>query len=203
MSDPTVEPRYQAPNIGVPNILNLRGLRFVAAGDGGEVGVAGQVEQPNDGGDKSGYTPPATQQDLNRIIAERVNRAKAPFADYEDLKGKAARLTEIEQANLSEAEKTAQRIAAAESEVAKVPAKVAEALRDSLITLGVVPEDRKVLLTASDPETLLAQVKAIQGLDADRKKTGNRSPREGLATTTAGSGSDDERAFVRNLFGSE
>lgn len=194
----TITPRRQAPNIGVPNILNLRGFRFAAAGEGGDGAGDGQGEQPNDGGDKSGYTPPASQQELNRIIAERVARAKAPFADYEELKGKAARLTEIEQANLSDAEKAAQRIADAESEVAKVPARVAESLRDSLITLGVIPESRKVLLTASDPESLIAQVQAIRELDADRKKTGNHVPGEGTTTSTV-EGAD--REAVRALFG--
>lgn len=159
----------------------------------------GQEVQPNDGGDKSGWTPPATQQDLNKIISERVARERAKFADYEDLKGKAERLSKIEQANLTESEKAAQRIADAEAEVAAVPTKVADALRESLISLGVIPESRKVLLTASDPETLLAQVKAIQELDADQKKTGNHVPREGR--TPPAPGADERREAVRGLFG--
>lgn len=147
----------------------------------------GQSEQQNEGGgNSSGFTPPATQQELNRIIAERVQRERSKYADYEDLRGKAARLAEIEQANLSEADKAARRIADAEAEVARVPAKVADALRDSLVTLGVVPEARKVLLTATDPESLLAQVKAIQDLDADRRRTGNHVPREGNKPRPAG-----------------
>lgn len=158
----------------------------------------GQNEQPNDGGDKSGWTPPATQQDLNKIISERVQRERAKFGDYEDLKAKAARLAEIEQANLSEAEKAQQRISAAEAEVAQVPAKVAGALRDSLIALGVIPETRKVLLTASDPEALIEQVKAIQELDADRKKNGNRAPLQGQ--TTSKTAEDPLRDVVAGLF---
>lgn len=153
-------------------------------------------QQQNDGG-TGGFTPPATQQELNRIITERVNRERAKFADYEDLKGKAARLTVLEQANLTEAEKSAQRITAAEAEVAKVPAKVADALRDSIIALGIIPEDKKVLLTASDPESLLAQVKAIQGLTEDRKKRGGYVAREGSNTQ---SGDDPLRAVARGLF---
>lgn len=155
-------------------------------------------QQQNDGG-TGGFTPPATQAELNRIVTERVNRERSKFADYEDLKGKAARLAEIEQANLSEAEKSAQRIAAAEGEVAKVPAKVADALREALVSLGVVAEDKKVLLTASDPESLLAQVKAIQGLAEDRKKSNNYVPREGRSTSAGGD--DQMREFARNLFG--
>lgn len=163
-----------------------------------ETTAEGQTEQQNDGG-TSGFTPPASQQELNRIISERVTRERAKYADYEDLRGKAARLSEIEQANLTETEKATARITAAEAEVAKVPAKVADALRDSLIALGIVPESRKVLLTASDPESLMAQVKAIQELDADRKKTGNHVPREGN-TPAAGKAGEGLEA-VRSLFG--
>jgi hypothetical protein len=157
----------------------------------------GQEQQPNDGG-HSGFTPPASQEELNRIISERVQRERAKYADHADLKAKAARLDEIEQANLSEAEKAAQRIAAAEAEVAQVPARVADALRDAIVALGVVPETRKVLLTATDPESLLAQVKAIQELETDRKKSGNHAPREGR-TPTAGA-DDPMREFARDLF---
>jgi hypothetical protein len=39
----------------------------------------------------SGFTPPASQDELNKIISERVARERAKFADYTDLKGKAAK----------------------------------------------------------------------------------------------------------------
>jgi len=159
----------------------------------------GQSEQQNDGGDKSGFTPPATQADFDRIISERVTRERSKYADHADLKAKAAKFDALEAANLTESEKTANRLAAADAEVATVPAKVADALRDSLIALGIVPESRKVLLTASDPESLMAQVKAIQELDADRKKTGNHVPREGN-TPAAGKAGEGLEA-VRSLFG--
>src|SRR5665647_2883592 len=84
------------------------------------------------------------------------------------LKEKAARLDQIEQANRTDAEKAADRIAAAEAEVAGVPAKVAAGLRDALVSLGVVPEGRKILLTATEPAALLEQVKEIQSLPAPR-----------------------------------
>jgi DNA repair exonuclease SbcCD ATPase subunit len=47
-----------------------------------------------------------TQEEVNAIVERRVARVKAtPPADYEDLKAKAARLDELEQANKSELEK--------------------------------------------------------------------------------------------------
>lgn len=156
-------------------------------------------EQPNEGGN-SGYTPPATQEELNRIISERVAREKAKYADYGDLKGKAARLAEIEQANLSETEKTAARIAAADAAVAQVPAQVAGALRTHLIGLHEInAEDAELFLTATDPELLLKQVERLVGREADRKNKGPRVPREGHITTP---GSDDPaRSFANELFG--
>jgi hypothetical protein len=53
----------------------------------------------------AGYTPPASQADLDRIINERLTRERGKFADYNDLKTKATKLDQIEQANASELEK--------------------------------------------------------------------------------------------------
>ena len=159
------------------------------------------IEQPTDGG-KSGFTPPATQKDLDHIITERVQRERAKYADYEDLKGKAAQLATIEQANLSEVEKTAQKIAAAETQVAQIPAKVADALRTHLIALHKIPAERaELFLTASDPELLLRQVAGLMAGDADsdveRKKHGNHVPREGTTSTTV---EGEAVETVRELF---
>src|SRR5450756_734287 len=158
------------------------------------------TEQPTEGG-KSGYTPPATQKDLDHIITERVQRERAKYVDYEDLKGKAAQLATIEQANLSEVEKTAQKIAAAETQVAQIPAKVAGCLRSHLIALHEInAEDAELFLTATDPELLLKQVQRLTGRESDRKKKGNVVPREG--STPSSSETGDEREFVRQLFAS-
>jgi hypothetical protein len=164
------------------------------------IDAPGNAQQQDDGGDKSGYTPPASQEELNRIISERVAREKAKFADYGDLKAKAARLDQIEQANLSEAEKVAQKIADAEAAVAQVPAKVADALRAHLVALHEInAEDAELFLTATDPELLLKQVQRLIGREADRKKTGGRAPAQGRTPSTGGN--DPMREFTRNLFG--
>ncbi|HZL05210.1 MAG TPA: hypothetical protein VFE45_07290 [Coriobacteriia bacterium] len=153
--------------------------------------------QPTDGGN-SGYTPPATQKDLDHIITERVQRERAKYGDYEDLKGKAAQLATIEQANLSEVEKTAQKIAAAETQVAQIPAKVADSLRTHLIALHEInAEDAELFLTATDPELLLKQVQRLTGRESDRKKHGAYVPREGATTTTV---EGEAVETVRELF---
>lgn len=57
-----------------------------------------------------------TQAELDAIIAERLSRQKAQYADYADLKAKAQKWGEVEEAQKSEAQKLAERAAKAERE---------------------------------------------------------------------------------------
>lgn len=144
-----------------------------AATDGAEVDLAAEVEK------------------WKALSKKNETRAKENSAA-------AKRLAEIEEAGKTEAQKAADAKAKAEAEVAAVPARVAEGLRDALVALGVVSEDDKVLLTASDPETLLAQVKRLGARAEDRKKNGNRAPLQGQ--TTSKTAEDPLREVVAGLF---
>jgi hypothetical protein len=72
-------------------------------------------ETPNGGGGAPGVTPkPAPtpeqdktfgQADVDRIVAERVARERAKYADHDDLRKAAKRLEEIEAANATDLEK--------------------------------------------------------------------------------------------------
>lgn len=80
------------------------------------------VEQPgpNDQGGQSGtFTPPASQDEFNRIIADRLSRERAKFADYDDLKTKAGEFDKLTEAQKTDAQKANDRALAAEAEVAK------------------------------------------------------------------------------------
>lgn len=111
----------------------------------------------------------------------------------------AKRLGEIEDAQKSESEKTADRIAKADAEVASVPAKVAEALKAHLVALHQIDtEDADLFLTATDPELMLRQVDRLMGQSGKRKTQGNHVPREG---TNPAAPKDEAREFVGNLFG--
>lgn len=57
-----------------------------------------------------------TQAELDAIIAERLSRQKAQYADYADLKAKAQKWGEVEEAQKTEAQKLAERAAKAERE---------------------------------------------------------------------------------------
>ena len=146
------------------------------------------------------FKPITSQEDLNRVIADRISRERSKFSDYADIKAKAEKFDELDAANKTEIEKATDRVAKAEAEVASLPAKVADALRSHLVDLGVVDKDDEVLLTASDPDSLLAQVKRLSDRGADRKKQGNHVPREG--TTPRETQTDEVREFTRGLFAS-
>lgn len=144
------------------------------------------------------FKPITSQDDLNRIIADRVNRERAKYADYKDVKAKASRFDELEAANKTEAQKLADAVSAAEKErdLAR-----AEALRMRVATKhGITDaEDIDLFLTGTDEETLIRQAERLAARESDRKKQGNVARKEGANNNPAAGG--DMREFARNLFG--
>jgi len=128
---------------------------------------------------------------LVKTLAEQKKAIK-------DLKARAARLDEIEDAQRSETEKAADRIAKAEAEVASVPAKVADALRQHLVALHEIDkDDAELFLTANDPELLLKQVTRLVGHSDKQKKT-HVVPGEGKTPQPK---ADERAAFADFLTG--
>jgi len=144
--------------------------------EGGNEGTSGTTPTAGDG-----FKPITSQDELNRIIGERVKRAKP--ADYDDLKAKAARLDDAKAA------------AERERDAAK-----AEAARLRIATkFGISDEDADLFLTGTDEATLTKQAERLAQRAEGRKKNGNYVPGEGRNPTPPAS---DERAAVRQLFGS-
>lgn len=110
------------------------------------------------GGNNSGWTPPASQEELNRIIAERVSREKAKYADYGDLKTKASKFDELDAASKSDLEKAQQRAAEAERERDAVKA---ETLRLSVIARHQIPADYHEFVVGSSEEDLEAKAQKV------------------------------------------
>ena len=137
-------------------------------------------ETPKDG-KAADFRPIESQDDLNRIIGERLDRERAKYADYDDLKAKAERFDEIEDANKTEIEKARERVKAVEDELGMVPAKVTDALRAHLVALHEISDDdADLFLTASDPETMLRQVDRLVA----RSEPKPRAPRPNAAQTS-------------------
>jgi hypothetical protein len=113
--------------------------------------------ESNDGGN-SGFTPPASQDELNKIISERVARERAKFADYTDLKSKAAKFDELDQASKTEQERLTERLAAAEARAAETESR---ALRLEVASEnGLTPTQAKRLV-GSTREELEADAKEL------------------------------------------
>lgn len=128
-----------------------------------------------------------TQADVDRIVSERVKRAEAKYADYDDLKAKVG-------------EK-----ASADDRIAKLEADLRASQREALkrrvqAAHGISDEDADLFLTGADEDSLTAQAKRLAERESERKKQGNRAPKEG---TTTGAGDDPMREFASRIFGNE
>lgn len=102
-----------------------------------------------------------TQDELNTIVGERLKREREKFADYEDLKAKAGRLDELEEANKTELQKATERAQALEAELNSLKeAETIRTLRDKVATETGVPAS---LLTAKTEDECREQANAILG----------------------------------------
>lgn len=140
-----------------------------------------------------------TEVDLEQYPQDHplVKTLAAQKAQLKEYRAKASRLDEIEEAQKSEAEKVADRLAKADQEVAGIPSRVCEALRVHLIALHeIAAEDAELFLTATDPEVLLKQADRLVGQSGKRK---NIVPREGRTPIQAPT--DPTREFLRAING--
>lgn len=135
--------------------------------------------------------PAETVEHWRTKSREWEKRAKAGAAAVKELEA-------IKESQKSDAEKAADKLKAAEAEIAAVPAKVADALREHLVKLHQIdPEDAELFLTANDPDLLLKQADRLVGQSGKRTKR-NHVPREGQ---TPAQGEDDGlREFTRSVF---
>lgn len=86
---------------------------------------------------EAGETKTFTQAELDAIVGDRLKRQKSQFADYDDLKARAAKLEEIEKSQQTETE----RITAALADAEKRATDAATALRSKTV--------ESVLITAA------------------------------------------------------
>lgn len=152
---------------------------------------------------ESGATD-STQGSETEQVEQKVDATdwKAKAREWEkrakENKSAADRLAEIEEANKTEAQKAADRLAAAEKDAASARS---EALRLRVAAkFGIGDEDADLFLTGTDEETLTKQATRLTARESERKKQGNHVAREGTQTSAATS---DERELARSLFSGE
>jgi hypothetical protein len=150
------------------NRLELMGIRF--------------ADDPNDptGGAGAGYKAPESQEELDRIIGERLNRERDKFKDYDALKDKATKFDAAQAAGGSgsgQDDQIAQRLGEFETRVTAAEEKAnttQTALDDTNVKLlraevalekGIAKDDL-ILLTATTKDDLDKQADRIVKLNA-------------------------------------
>lgn len=101
-----------------------------------------------------------TQEQVNAIVAERLKRDRGERADYEELKKKAARLDEIEEASKSELQKAKDRADGLQKELnAMKEAQTLREMRDKVSNETGIPVN---LLTGGTEEECREQADSIK-----------------------------------------
>jgi DNA-binding transcriptional MerR regulator len=111
-----------------------------------------------------------TQDDVNRIQAQTRREVRNQFADYGQLKDRAAKADELEQAQLSEKEKLEVRVAEAERKIASAADQIAAAMIASEVKvraaqLGIIDPDAALLL-ADRTNIRYSEEGGVTGVDA-------------------------------------
>jgi hypothetical protein len=141
------------------------------------------------------FNAPSSQEELDRIIEARLARERKRFQDYDDLKARAAKLSEIEEANKTEAQKTAERLAELERQNAELA--TAKLRADVAIAKGVPA----ALLTGSTQEELEASADALIEFRGEQKQAPSSSALNRVnGAKASGSTADQFAAFMGGQF---
>ncbi|WP_353707613.1 hypothetical protein ABRQ22_17280 [Cellulosimicrobium sp. ES-005] len=147
---------------------------------------------PTGGGDGGqGFKAPTSQAEFDAMVKSRLERERAKFADYDELKAKAQQLDDSQQT-------TATRIAKLEKELESTRT---TALRSRIQAKhGISDEDAELFLTAADEATLTKQAERLAETADDRRKNGNRDPLAGRTPSNPGGGPDAaKREWLRSV----
>ena len=157
--------------------------------------------EQNEQGQEQGkeFVAITSQADFDSAIQARLARERAKFADYDDVKAAAGRLTEIENASKTESERQLERSTELERENAelkfgKTRAEVAEAKSDPAKGI-VIPAS---MLTGSTKEELEASADALIQFKGEKQTTRLLIPNEGNSPSRQ---VNDEQEFVSEMFG--
>lgn len=120
------------------------------------------TEETNEQGTE--FEPIASQEALDKIIQARIARERKRFEDYDELKAKASKLAEFEEAQKTEAQKAQERLEAAEKRAAELESK---ATRAEVAAAKGVPA---ALLSGSTQEELEASADALIAFKGEQAK---------------------------------
>ena len=98
-----------------------------------EIVIGKDTADAGDNTEDKGFKPIDSQEDLDRIIEKRLARERAKFADYEEVKAKAAKVDEIEEEKKSDLQRALDQIEALKAEAEQSKAAAAQAERAVLV----------------------------------------------------------------------
>jgi hypothetical protein len=172
--------------------LDLMGIRFVGEGGTGDEGA------------NNAYTPPATQEELDRIIGDRLGRERDKFKDYDALKDKATKYDAAQTnggAGSGQNDDVTQRLTAFEERVTAAE-KTATDTQNELETTRVellrsqvaidkgIAKDDLILLTATTKDDLDKQADRIVKLNSGSGKIPGQGAGGGASGGTVSAGRD-------------
>lgn len=143
------------------------------------------------------FKPITSQEDLNRIIGERVKRVESKFADYGDLKVKAQQRDALSEASKSEQDKLTDRIASLESDLKE--SRLAAARAGIAREFELTKEQSAALKYAPSEEAMREIAEGLAADTSTRRTNGNRVASEGGNPNPKSTNSIAE--FARGMFG--
>lgn len=136
----------------------------------------------------STYTPPATQAELDRIIEVRLNRERAKFADYDELKRKASEFDKQANEGKSQADQLASQLAELQQKLADESH--ARLRAEVVASKGLTPAQAK-RLSGSTLEELEADADDLLESFPSSPAGGPPSPKPRQSLSDAASGGTD------------
>jgi septal ring factor EnvC (AmiA/AmiB activator) len=137
-----------------------------------------------------------TQAEVDKIVADRVARERKKFADYDDLKKKAAKLQQIEDGQKTEAQKLNDQLAAQSVELQEL--RVEKIRRAAASAAGLDPDLAEFITAADEGEATEQARKLAERLKANTKSTAPDF-KQGTRSTPPPTRSRDE--LLRGLAG--
>lgn len=154
--------------------------------------------EATDGAEGANGAPENDATDWKAEARKWEQRAKDNKKAADDNAGAAQQLADLQNASKTAEQKTADRIAGLEKQLAET-ARVALVARIQA-KHSISDEDADLFLTGADAEALEKQAARLAARDSERKKDGNVAPREGDAKNTSDGKKADMREFTKNLF---
>jgi hypothetical protein len=153
---------------------------------------------PDAGHEPAAYKPPASQEDLDRIISDRLTRERGKYADYDSLRAAAAELAKLKDAQKSDAERQADLLAKLTAERDQLAARD---LRRQIADAKGLPAESVDLLTGStreEIETAADKLAALIGRKAGPEKPDKRpDPSQGQGAPKPRASVEEAREHYR------